>query len=258
MKISIITPSYNSGQYIERAILSVLKQDYVNWEHIIVDGGSTDGTIEILKKYPHLKWVSEPDRGQSDAMNKGFKMSTGEIIGYLNADDWYELDIFIKIFDYFQTTDADILVGNIIIKHTNGEVEIRTPSVKYRQVIQYRTNKFPPNPVSYFYKRSVQEKYGDFPVQNHMTMDLDFIFYAYRYFKVEYLNAVFGTFFLDGNNKTAIMDILSEQRAVAQNFLRKHDYLRYLFYYFPMLNRLVYLTKRAVKSILVKFQILLF
>jgi glycosyltransferase involved in cell wall biosynthesis len=101
LKISIITPSFNSVNYIERAIKSVLSQDYDNWEHIIVDGGSMDGTLEILKKYPHLVWVSEPDRGQSDAMNKGFQMSTGEIIGYLNADDWYKEDALQYVNDFF-------------------------------------------------------------------------------------------------------------------------------------------------------------
>ena len=101
MKISILTPSYNSGKYIERAIESVVDQGYDNWEHIIVDGGSTDGTAVILKKYPHLKWISEPDKGQSDAMNKAFEMSNGDIIGYLNADDWYELSIFSLIADVF-------------------------------------------------------------------------------------------------------------------------------------------------------------
>ena len=82
LKISVITPSLNSGAYIEEAIQSVLAQQYPNFEHIIVDGGSADETLEILRRYQHLKWISEPDRGQSHAMNKGFRMSSGDIIGY--------------------------------------------------------------------------------------------------------------------------------------------------------------------------------
>ena len=101
MKISILTPSFNSAQYIERAIKSVMDQNYDDWEHIVVDGGSNDGTVEILKKYTHIKWISEPDRGQSDAMNKAFAMSRGDIIGYLNADDTYEPNIFKIIVEYF-------------------------------------------------------------------------------------------------------------------------------------------------------------
>ena len=86
-KISIVTPSFNQGQYIEDTIQSVLKQNYENYEHIIIDGKSTDNTIAILNKYPHLVWVSEPDQGQSDALNKGFKKATSEWVIWLNADD---------------------------------------------------------------------------------------------------------------------------------------------------------------------------
>lgn len=83
--ISIITPSLNQARYIERTICSVLEQDYPNLEYIVVDGGSTDGTVEILKKYgSRLTWISEKDAGQSDAINKGMRMATGDVIAYLN------------------------------------------------------------------------------------------------------------------------------------------------------------------------------
>ena len=90
-KISIVMPSYNQVQFIERSILSILNQDYSNTELIIIDGGSEDGTIEIIKKYEDkiTLWISEKDQGQSDALNKGFKHCTGEIYGWLNSDDIY-------------------------------------------------------------------------------------------------------------------------------------------------------------------------
>ena len=88
--VSIVTPSYNQGRYIEETIQSILNQDYPNLEYIVVDGGSSDNTIEILKKYQeHLTWISEKDRGQADAINKGFGMAKGEIVAWLNSDDTY-------------------------------------------------------------------------------------------------------------------------------------------------------------------------
>jgi CTP:molybdopterin cytidylyltransferase MocA len=86
-KVSVVTVSYNHASFIETNIRSVLAQDYANLEHIIVDGGSNDGTREILQRYPHLKWTSEPDHGQSDALNKGFRQASGDIIVWLNSDD---------------------------------------------------------------------------------------------------------------------------------------------------------------------------
>ena len=83
--VSVVTPSLNQGQYIEEAIQSVLAQDYPRVEHIVVDGGSSDETLEILRRFPHLRWLSEPDDGQASAINKGFHMASGEIFAWLNA-----------------------------------------------------------------------------------------------------------------------------------------------------------------------------
>ena len=92
IKISVVTPAFNSAQYIEQCILSLKNQKYKNFEHIIVDGGSTDGTIEILKKYEHeypMRWISEPDQGMYDAIDKGFRIADGEIFAWINSDDFY-------------------------------------------------------------------------------------------------------------------------------------------------------------------------
>jgi glycosyltransferase involved in cell wall biosynthesis len=102
-KISIVTPSFNQGKYIEETIRSVLLQNYPNLEYIIIDGGSTDNTVEIIKKYESRLnyWVSEPDKGQSHAINKGLEKCTGEIFNWLNSDDWYMPDTFFEIANTF-------------------------------------------------------------------------------------------------------------------------------------------------------------
>ena len=114
-KISVITPSFNQGQFIEQTILSVLSQDYPNLEYIIMDGGSTDNTVEIIKKYAsQIKyWQSKKDNGQAAAINEGFSMATGDILCWLNSDDMYMPGTLLKIGSLFSSADnAEIIFGN--------------------------------------------------------------------------------------------------------------------------------------------------
>jgi glycosyltransferase involved in cell wall biosynthesis len=106
IKFSIVTPSYNQGQYLEKAILSVIEQDYPNLEYIIIDGGSTDNSLEIIKKYEkHLAyWVSEKDRGQSHAINKGFERASGDLFGWLNSDDYFAPDALKTVAEVYHTS----------------------------------------------------------------------------------------------------------------------------------------------------------
>lgn len=109
--VSIITPSYNQGRFIEETILSVLTQDYPNIEYIVVDGASTDNTLDILKKYEgRLTWISEPDRGQSQAINKGFRMAKGEILAWLNSDDTFLPGAVNKVVQHFQANPETMMV----------------------------------------------------------------------------------------------------------------------------------------------------
>lgn len=119
--ISIVTPSFNQARFLEDAIRSVLAQNYSRFEHIIIDNCSTDGTLEILKKYPHLKWISEPDRGQSDAINKGFMMARGDIIGWLNADEYYLPGAFRTVSVHALPEKVDVLVGDCVFVDAEGK-----------------------------------------------------------------------------------------------------------------------------------------
>jgi len=112
-KISIITPSYNQALYLEQSIQSVLSQEYPNLEYIIIDGGSKDGSVDIISKYNEYitYWTSEPDKGQSDALNKGFSLATGDIIGWLNSDDTYQPGTFREVANIFKNNAIHVAMS---------------------------------------------------------------------------------------------------------------------------------------------------
>jgi glycosyltransferase involved in cell wall biosynthesis len=175
--VSIVTPSFNQGRFIEDTILSVKNQDYPNIEHIIVDGGSTDNTLEILRKYENkynLRWISELDEGQSDAVNKGFEMAKGDIIGWLNSDDTY-LSIYTisYVVKYFKKhNEAKIIYGDMIsIDHENTIMLIHPAlPIFHYSILKKRDFIFQP---STFFKRDIIDNYH---LDNHLqyVMDYDF------------------------------------------------------------------------------------
>src|SRR5256885_12988000 len=114
-KISVITPSFNSAGTIAQTIESVLAQDYKNWEHIVMDGGSKDGTVELLKRYAHLNWISEKDEGHFHAMNKGVARASGEVLVILNADDCFRPSALARVAEAFQKNPSwDALFGDTV------------------------------------------------------------------------------------------------------------------------------------------------
>jgi glycosyltransferase involved in cell wall biosynthesis len=115
MKFSIITPSFNQGRFLPDCVESVLSQQGVEVEHIVTDAGSTDNTLEVLKCYPHLKWTSEPDKGMSDGINKGFRQATGDRVMWLNCDDFLLPGALAKVADFIKAhPEADVAHGDCI------------------------------------------------------------------------------------------------------------------------------------------------
>jgi glycosyltransferase involved in cell wall biosynthesis len=173
-KISIVTPSYNQGCFIEDAVLSVFNQNYPNFEHIIIDNCSTDGTIEILRKYHHLKWFSEKDYGQSDAINKGFKLATGEIIAWLNADDYYLSGAFDKIVRYWEIHPyTDIIYGDCCFVNAEGKFLRGKFEIAFDLGMLIYYGCYIPSTATFF-RRSIIDEEIFLNTEYHICMDMEY------------------------------------------------------------------------------------
>ena len=209
MQISVITPVYNGERFIESCLRSVVEQNCPDVEHIVMDGGSKDRTIEIVKEYadrhPHIRWVSEKDKGQSDAMNKGLRLARGSLLGFLNADDFYEPGALAAAHEILKTLpEPSILIGNCnVIDDTGKLLWLNKPDTRYYQLLQVWRFKMPNNPSSYFYHRSLHDKIGEFDVDDHYVMDYDFLLKAFRASKVVYVDKTFGNYRMYADNKTS-------------------------------------------------------
>jgi glycosyltransferase involved in cell wall biosynthesis len=174
LKLSVITPSYNQGQFIEETIQSVLNQEYENLEYFIIDGGSTDNTLEIIKKYENklTYWASEKDNGQTHAINKGFKMATGDIISWLNSDDVYCEKTLSAVSEYFENhPECQWLAGNLLYMEANGHAYIR----KYPNSSKWleKNAMFSIYQPNVFLRKSILSTIG-YPREDfHMTMDYE-------------------------------------------------------------------------------------
>ena len=193
-RISVVTPSYNQGEFIEQTIRSVLLQGYPNLEYIIIDGGSSDNTPEIIRKYEgHLAhWVSEPDGGQSHAINKGFRRATGQIICWLNSDDYYAPGALKTVAENLADgTGTFALVGHCVQVFADGRPPHKGEG-RYeglRRLLQFWKGYHMHQP-SIFWRREVFEKVGFLDEAQHYIMDFDYWVRIARHFAFKNVDAV--------------------------------------------------------------------
>jgi glycosyltransferase involved in cell wall biosynthesis len=212
MMISVITPVYNGEKFIESCLQAVINQNCHEVEHIIVDGGSSDRTIEIVKQYAqqyaHIRWLSESDQGQSDAMNKGIKMAQGEILGFLNVDDFYEPNVLNRVITLFQTLPTpSFLVGNCNVWDDEGRLKKLNQPKKLKLaelLLGAEINPHPINPSAYFYHAALHQDIGFYNVDEHFAMDVDFIFRAVQVAHTKYVDQTWGNYREIAGTKTVI------------------------------------------------------
>jgi glycosyltransferase involved in cell wall biosynthesis len=179
--ISIITPCLNRADFIAEAIESVVDQHYPNFEHIVMDSGSTDGTLDILRSYPHLRVVSEPDRGMYDGINKGLRLARGEIIGLLNSDDLYAEGCFDAVANAFnQTPQAQAVVGGVttFTEGPDGPVTIETVPTIEPEEFWVRLTRGHPVTNAWFFRPAVFECVGHFDDRHLYSSDRYFLIRA--------------------------------------------------------------------------------
>ena len=201
-KISIVTVSYNQAEFIEENITSVVEQNYPNVEHIIVDAESSDETIEILKKYNHITWKSEPDNGQSDGLNKGFRKATGEIIGWINSDDKLSPGSLYKVGNFFKNNPTEIaLVGDqrIIDEHSR-ELEIKISNDYTFDYLLYFAKGITQN--SMFFKKEILDQIGYLDESLHYAMDQDLFIRIASLQKITHIDEVLAEFRMQPDSKT--------------------------------------------------------
>jgi glycosyltransferase involved in cell wall biosynthesis len=226
-KISVVTPSYNQAAFIERTIQSVLSQGYPNLEYIVMDGGSTDGSVDILKRYDgQLYWVSEKDGGQSQAINKGLRMAGGEVLAYLNSDDCYEPGALLPVGQFFaRHPQAHWLTGRCRVIDPQG-VEIHRAITLYkniwlrlRSMTVLRILDYVSQPAT-FWSRRVVEQVGLFDESLDFAMDYDYSLRVAAQFKLHVLNEYLAAFRIHPSSKTGAtaQDNFDHDLAIARKY----------------------------------------
>ncbi|MBU2609512.1 MAG: glycosyltransferase [Chloroflexi bacterium] len=206
--VSILTPSFNQAQFLEATLRSVLEQDYPNLEYIIVDGGSTDGSLDIIRRYAHRLawWVSEADKGQTDALNKGFARANGEILAWLNSDDTYEPHAVAEAVEFLQSRpEVGLVYGDANFIDQDGRLIGRFPAAQtdYRRL--RRGYVHIPQQAAFF-RADLWKKVGPLDPSFYFAMDYDLWVRLAAQAPVQYTPRTWANFRLHSQGKTVAAD----------------------------------------------------
>jgi glycosyltransferase involved in cell wall biosynthesis len=202
--ISIVTPSYNQGIFLERNLRSVLNQSYKNFEHIVIDGESEDDTMAVLIKYRHLKWVSENDGGQAHAVNKGLRMAKGDVIGWLNSDDLYVPETFKRVNTIFSNDDElDFIFSNCLIIDENDRITGYLRGKDPEKYSVLNNCNFIAQP-TVFFRRRVLEITGYLNESYNLSMYIDYWRRISKSHKMRFVDDIFACFRIHSDSKTSL------------------------------------------------------
>ena len=214
--VSIVTPSLDQGRYLREAIDSVRAQTHSPIEHVVVDGGSTDGTLDILRDCDTVRWVSEPDRGQSHALNKGFALATGDVLGWLNADDAYAATAVAEGVAALDETGAALVYADVTRVNDDGidPRRIRSrPTFDLWTELNLGCGIYSP---AVFFTRAALEAVGGLDETLDLTMDYDLWVRIGKSFPVHHVDAVWAVQRIHPDAKTAVEDFWPERLAVSR------------------------------------------
>lgn len=232
MKVSIVTVAYNSAETLADAMDSVLRQSYRNIEHIIIDGLSTDGTVDVIKSYEEryegrLRWISEKDKGIYDAMNKGVRMATGDVVGVLNSDDFLSSDTVVEQMVSQFDDETDAIYGDVHFVHPdNLQKTVRYYSGSIFRPWLLRFGFLPPHP-SLYVRRNLFDRFGCYDDSYQISADYEFIMrLCLNHARLRYLHLDFVTMRIGGastrNWKARLIGAKENLRACKQNGIRSN------------------------------------